>query len=182
MNQITKNIAFAIAVLEILNLDVNKIKNKIKDIKVLEGRGKIYKIKYKNLNFNLIDESYNANPLSMKQSILNLSNVKDKYQKYILLGDMLELGSKSQILHESLSPIINHSKINKLFVHGEHIMNTYKNVNKNKRGNILQEKSDFKEILLPILQNNDYLMIKGSNATGLKKISENLTKGRINAI
>ena len=39
----------------------------------------------------------------MKQSILNLSNVKDKSQKYILLGDMLELGSKSQILHESLS-------------------------------------------------------------------------------
>ena len=118
----------------------------------------------------------------MKQSILNLSNMKDNNQKYVLLGDMLELGSKSQILHESLSPIINLSKISKLFVHGEHIMNTYKNVNKNKRGNILQEKSDFKEVLLPILQNNDYLMIKGSNATGLKKISENLTKGRINAI
>ena len=47
-----------------------------------------------------------------------LSNVKDKHQKYVLLGDMLELGAKSQILHESLSPIINHSKINKLFVHG----------------------------------------------------------------
>ena len=62
------------------------------------------------------------------------------------------------------------------------IINTYKDVNKSKRGNILQEKSDFKEILLPILRNNDYLMIKGSNATGLKKISENLTKGRINAI
>ena len=181
-DQIIKNIAFAIAVLEILKLDVNKIKNKIQDIKVLEGRGKIYKIRYKNLYFNLIDESYNANPLSMKQSILNLSNIKNKHQKYVLLGDMLELGSKSKILHENLSTIINYSKIDKLFVHGEHIMNTYKDVNKSKRGNILQEKSDFKEILLPILRNNDYLMIKGSNATGLKKISENLTKGRINAI
>ena len=60
-------------------------------------------------------------------------------------------------------------------------MDTYKNVNKSKRGNVLQDKSDFKEILLPILQNNDYLMIKGSNATGLNKISKNLTKGRINA-
>ena len=181
-DQIIKNIAFAIAVLEILNLSVDKIKNKIKDIKILAGRGKIHKIKYKNLNFNLIDESYNANPLSMKQSILNLSNMKNNGKKYVLLGDMLELGGKSQNLHKNLSPIINHSKINKLFIHGEHIMDTYKNVNKNKRGNILQEKSDFKEILLPILQNNDYLMIKGSNATGLKNISENLTKGRINAI
>ena len=95
---------------------------------------------------------------------------------------MLELGKKTQILHEDLSPIINHSNISKMFIHGEHIMNTYKNINKNKRGNILQYKSDFKEIILPILQNNDYLMIKGSNATGLNKISKNLTKGRINAI
>tara|TARA_E500000178_G_scaffold346778_1_gene398952 strand:- start:1159 stop:3918 length:2760 start_codon:yes stop_codon:yes gene_type:complete len=180
--QLIKNIAFAVAALEVLNLNINKIQNKIKNIKILEGRGKIYKIRYKNLNFNLIDESYNANPLSMKQSILNLSNVKNNNRKYILLGDMLELGKNTQILHKKLSPIINHSNINKLFIHGDHIMNTYKHVNKKKRGNILQENSDFKEILLPILQNNDYLMIKGSNATGLNKISKSLTKGRVNAI
>ena len=181
-DQLIKNIAFAIAVLEILNLNINKIKNKIKNIKILEGRGKIFKIKYKNLKFNLIDESYNANPLSMKQSILNLSKIKNRNCKYILLGDMLELGKKSQILHKKLSPIINESSINKVFIYGDHIMNTYKNVNKIKRGNVLQDKSDFKEVLLPILQNNDYLMIKGSNATGLNKISKYLTKGRIHAI
>ena len=95
---------------------------------------------------------------------------------------MLELGKKSQILHKQLSPIINNSNINKLFIHGKSIMNTYRNVKKNKRGNILQYKSDFKDILLPILQNNDYLMIKGSNATGLNKISKNLSRGKINAI
>ena len=181
-DQLTKNIIFALATLEILNLDINKVKDKIKNINTLEGRGRVYKIKYKNLNFNLIDESYNANPLSMKQSILNLSNLKNKNHKYVLLGDMLELGKKSKVLHEKLSTIVNHSNINKIFIHGNLIMDTYKNVNKNKRGNVLQDKSDFKEILLPILQNNDYLMIKGSNATGLNQISKNLTKGRINAI
>ena len=58
-------------------------------------------------------------------------------------------------------------------------MDTYKNIRKKKRGNILQYKSDFKDVLLPILQNNDYLMIKGSNATGLNTISKNLTKGKL---
>ena len=130
----------------------------------------------------MIDESYNANPLSMKQSILNLSNLKNNNHKYILLGDMLELGKKSKELHEKLSTTINHSNINKIFIHGDLIMDTYKNVSKDKRGNVLQDKSDIKEILLPILQNDDYLMIKGSNATGLNQISKNLTKGRINAI
>ena len=180
--QIEKNILFAVAVLEILNLNIDKIKNKIQNIKILGGRGKIFKVKYKNFNFNLIDESYNANPLSMKQSIINLSNIKDNNKKYVLLGDMLELGNKSKILHKKLSPIINESKIDKLFIHGNHIMNTYKNIKKSKRGNILQYKSDFKDLLLPILQNNDYLMIKGSNATGLNEITKNLTKGRINAL
>ncbi len=181
-SQLVKNIAFAIAVLETLNLDIYKIKNKINNINILEGRGKIYKIKYKNFNFNLIDESYNANPLSMKQSILNLSNIKNNNSKYMLLGDMLELGKKSQKLHKKLSPIINSSNINKLFIHGNYIMDTYKSVKKSKRGNILQYKSDFKDLLLPILRSDDYLMIKGSNATGLNKISKNLTKGKFNAI
>ena len=181
-NNHLKNILFAIAVLKILKLDVSIIQNKIHKIEALEGRGKIVKIKFKDIKFNLIDESYNANPLSMKESILNLSKINIKNNKYILLGDMLELGNKSHNLHRKLSPIINNSKINKLFVHGNYIMNTYKNVKKSKRGNILQCKSDFKEVLLPVLQNNDYLMIKGSNATGLNKISKNLTKGRINAI
>ncbi len=181
-DHVVKNIGFAIAVLKNLNLDIEKIKHKIKKIKILEGRGKIFKVKYKNLNFNLIDESYNANPLSVKQSILNLSNIKNNNHKYVLLGDMLELGKNAKKLHKKLSPIINNSNINKLFIHGNHIMETYKNVKKNKRGNILQCKSDFKELLLPILRNNDYLMIKGSNATGLNKLSKNLTAGRINVI
>ncbi len=181
-NKNVKNISFAIAVLECLNLKIKKIENKIKNIKTLEGRGKIYKVKLKNINFNLIDESYNANPLSMKESIHNLSNIKINSSKYVLLGDMLELGSKSKKLHKNLSPIINNADIRKLFIYGDNIMDTYTNVKKNKRGNILQHKSDFDEILLPILKNNDYLMIKGSNATGLNKISKNLTKGKINAV
>ena len=130
--QIVKNIAFAIATLEILKLNIYKIVNKFKEIKVLEGRGKIFKVKYKNINFNLIDETYNANPLSMKQSIMNLSNLKSSNNKYILLGDMLELGEKSQTLHKGLSSVINNSSINKIFVHGNHIMDTYKNIKKKK--------------------------------------------------
>ena len=118
----------------------------------------------------------------MKESILKLSKMNIKNNKYILLGDMLELGTKTHILHKKLSPIINESKINKLFVLGNHIMDTYKHVKKSKRGNILQFRSDVKEIIFPILQNNDYLMIKGSNATGLNKISKNLSRGNINAI
>ena len=181
-NHHIKNILFAIAVLEILNLNFEKIKNKLNELDILKGRGKIIKVKHKNVNFNLIDESYNANPLSMKESINKLSKMKIKSNKYILLGDMLELGQKTKLLHKKLSPIINNSNIRKLFVLGENIMDTYKYVKKSKRGNILQLKSDINDVLIPILQNNDYLMIKGSNATGLQEISKNLSRGNLNAL
>ena len=56
-------------------------------------------------------------------------------------------------------------------------MNTYKHVNKKKRGNILQENSDFKEILLPILQNNDYFL---ADVRSLQNISDQKTQMEIN--
>ena len=95
---------------------------------------------------------------------------------------MLELGNKTNKLHKRLVPYVNNSDIDKLFVHGKKIVKIYKNIKKNKQGNILQHKSDVKDTILPIIQNNDYLMIKGSNGTGLHKISNNLIKGKYNAL
>ena len=51
-NNHLKNILFAIAVLKILKLDVSIIQNKIHKIEALEGRGKIVKIKFKDIKFN----------------------------------------------------------------------------------------------------------------------------------
>ena len=60
-------------------------------------------------------------------------------------------------------------------------MNTYKsviyNLNKSKRGNIFQNDDDIDLTLENIISNNDYLMIKGSNATGLNILSKKMIKG-----
>ena len=66
--------------------------------------------------FKLIDESYNANPLSVKNAITNLSKIKkNNCKKYVLLGDMLELGSRSKKYHIELFKVINNSDIDKVF-------------------------------------------------------------------
>ena len=176
------NILCCLTLLENLNLDLNKIRNFFKNINSLSGRGKIHSVKRFKKKFKLLDESYNANPLSMKNAILNLSNIKkNKQKKYLLLGDMLELGKKSDFYHRSLSKIINRTDIDKLFVYGEKVLKTYKYIYTRKRGNILQTKEDFDDIFSKVIQNKDFLMIKGSNATGLSKISQNIIKGSINA-
>ena len=90
---------------------------------------------------------------------------------------MLELGHKSVELHKGISKVINNSDIDKVFVKGIKTLNTYKNIIKNKRGNILQQESDIDFTLKNIVTNNDYLMIKGSNATGLNNLSKRIING-----
>ncbi len=177
------NILCSITVLKILNLDFNKIKNFFNQTLSLKGRGKTHKVKRYKTQFKLIDESYNANPLSVKNAIMNLSKIKDKdHKKYVLLGDMLELGNKSDFYHKNLSKIINSSNIDKLFVYGEKVLKTYKYISKKKQGNILLNKNDFDDVFSNVVKKNDYLMIKGSNATGLNKISSSIIKGTIHVI
>ena len=177
LNNLNKlNLLCCLSVLYILKLDINKIRYFVDFFKPLDGRGKIYKIKRYNKIFNLVDESYNSNPSSVKQAINNLNYLNNSSKNYVILGDMLELGSKSEFYHKSLSTILNKSKINKVFVYGKNVMTTYKNLLKNKRGNVIQNKDDIDVVLNNVVENNDYLMIKGSNATGLQKFSYLLRK------
>ncbi len=172
------NLLSSLALIKALNLNFNKLKNSFKNYEPTEGRGKIYKIKRYKKRFRLIDESYNANPLSVKNAIKNFNSIKkENFKKYLLLGDMLELGKKSEKLHEDLSKVINNSDIDKVFIKGNKTLLTFRKINKNKRGNIFQQEEDVDFTLNNIIANNDYLMIKGSNATGLNNLSKKIIKG-----
>ncbi len=172
------NVLSSLALLRVLNLNIKKIIKNFKNYRPTEGRGKIHLVKRYKKNFKLIDESYNANPLSVKNAISNFKSLKKHYcKKYLLLGDMLELGKNSTKYHTDLSQVINNSDIDKVFVKGNKTLATYRHINKNKRGNIFQHDEDVDFTLKNIIANNDYLMIKGSNATGLNNLSKKIIKG-----
>ena len=89
------NVLASLAVLKELKIDILKVKNSFKNFQSPEGRGKKYSILRYKKKFKLIDESYNANPLSVRNAIKKLTSIKKgKFKKYLILGDMLELGSK----------------------------------------------------------------------------------------
>ena len=165
------NILAALSVMSIF-LDISKLKKNIFiGFKIPNGRGDFAKIKIDNKKLNLIDESYNSNPLSLKSSILNFDKIKiDKGKKYLLLGDMLELGKHSKKLHLSIGKIINNTKIDKVFVKGNKVLFIYNSISKKKKGRILNDNSQIIDLIKNDLNNNDYLMVKASNATGFNKI------------
>ena len=181
MSQYLDNILASVALLsEFYNL--KNINEKLfYNFKVPLSRGDQIKVRFKNKTIYLTDESYNSNPLSLKFAIENFNN-KNKSNKYLILGDMLELGKFSKILHKKMSKIINKTSIKKVYVVGKHIKETFYNINIKKRGRILKDKSEIYKLIKNNLNNNDHLMIKASNSTGLNSVVANIKKGKIYAV
>ncbi|MDC0984170.1 UDP-N-acetylmuramoyl-L-alanyl-D-glutamate--2,6-diaminopimelate ligase [Candidatus Pelagibacter sp.] len=173
-NNFQNNILNILAALAVMSIFINIFKlnkNLFMGFKTPDGRGDIAKIKIDNKRLNLVDESYNSNPLSLKSSILNFDKIQiNKGKKYLLLGDMLELGKHSKRLHQTIGKIINNTKIDKVFVKGNKVLFTYNSVSKKKRGRVLNNNSQIIDLIKNDLNNNDYLMVKASNATGFNKI------------
>ena len=172
------NVLACIAVLNVLNLNLIKIDKKFKNFNLPSGRGDAKVVKKFKKRFKFIDESYNANPLSMLSAIKNMNNykIKTKSKKIIFLGDMLELGKKSKKFHKELSAIINKSDIDKVFVYGQYIRETFKNLSKYKKGKVFNNLNEAYYHFSKFINNNDLLMIKGSNATGLNQFSKNIKR------
>ncbi len=65
-------------------------------------------------------------------------NGNKKNRKLVFLGDMLELGKKSKKFHRMLSTVINRSSIDKVFVYGKHIKETFNYLSDSKKGKIFR--------------------------------------------
>ena len=146
-------------------------KNIFLKFKVPQGRGDLSKIRIFKKNINLVDESYNSNPLSLKSAILNYDKIiSKKFKKYLLLGDMLELGKHSKKLHQSIAAIINKTNIDKVFIKGRNMKFMFEKLSDSKKGRVLFNKSQIIDLIRNDLNNNDNLMVKASNATGFNNI------------
>ncbi len=185
-NKNTSNLYNILATLASINLYVD-IKNLKKNIflnfKTPKGRGDISKIKLKNKKIFLVDETYNSNPLSLKTAIENFDKIEPKNSnKYLVLGDMLELGKHSRKQHKLISKVVNKTKIKKVYVIGKHIKETFKNLKRDKKAKILINNHAIMDVINNKLSDNDYLMIKGSNSTGLHFITNKLKQRFSNAV
>ena len=95
---------------------------------------------------------------------------------------MLELGKYSRKLHKDAASIINKTKIDKVYVYGKEVIETFNKISPQKRGKILYSKKEILNFIKNDIKNDEYLMIKGSNSTGLTKIAKMLRRGKINAL
>ncbi len=156
--------------------DIDKLaKNLFLNFKVPKSRGDIMIYRKGSKKVTIINESYNSNPLSFKFALERFDmNYKNSKKKYLLIGDMLELGKYSKKLHIKIAEYINKSGINKTFTYGNLTNHTFNKLKPQIRGKIINNKVDILNLINNEIPDNSFLMIKGSNSTGLSKIIDNL--------
>jgi UDP-N-acetylmuramoyl-tripeptide--D-alanyl-D-alanine ligase len=123
----------------------------------------------------LIDDSYNANPGSMKAALLTLRDIKEECRAVAVLGDMLELGDSSVAAHEETGRLAA-SCVERLLVIGEMAEVVARGAMK---GGLAPDKvfrardhGELSDHLLKTIENGDFVLVKGSRGMKMEKQAE----------
>lgn len=172
-NHFVLNSLCAIAVGNIFEIPIEKIKHGIESFDLTKKRMDITKIKE---NITIINDCYNANYDSMKAALEYLGKIENK-RKIAVLGDMLELGKYSKELHEKVGKEVIKNKIDILIVVGKeakYIANIAKT--EMSKENIIECESNEEtaKILNKIKKENDCILFKASNGMKFGEIIEKI--------
>ena len=180
-----KNAAALLALVFSLKLNPSKAIFALESWSPLAGRGQVLEIEVKYSNYKisiyLIDESYNANPGSVKSSLETLASIysyrksKYKYNRRIaVLGDMLELGFFEVEEHVNISRFARLYKIDKIYSVGSRMKKIYDVLPSHMQGFWTETAEEMQHILVNKLKDGDIVMIKGSFSIGMNTIVNKL--------
>ncbi len=161
---VAQNSLAVIAALHASGRDVMKGAKALSGLKPVAGRGARELLKVPGGEVLVIDESYNANPASMRAALSVLGDVpRDEHRRRLaILGDMLELGADSDALHAGLSESVETAAIDLVFLSGPHMQKLFEQLPDATRGAWANDVEDIADAVVAALHPGDVVMIKGS--------------------
>ena len=169
-----ENVIASISVIKELKLPTKKITKVISKLKPLSGRGEKLTINFdSNQKTIIIDDSYNANPASMKAALYNFNSLRVKYHEFetvVIIGDMLELGKSSTKMHLDLIPILKRINPNLVLTVGKYTKKINDKLNLTIKCQSYFEISQLIKDIRQYIKPNQIVLLKGSNGTGLWKL------------
>lgn len=174
---IVQNALAVCAALHLTGADLNKGLATLASIEAGRGRGARLRLSLPDGELTILDESYNANPASMRAAIGLLGGtVVDKGARRIaVMGDMLELGEESDALHAGLLYALEAANIDLAFVCGTHMKALYEVLPTKMRGKYAATSDGLEESLLDTVAKGDALMVKGSLGSRMGPLVDFLT-------
>ena len=126
---------------------------------------------------HIIDDTYNANPESMKAALATLKELKKDKRGVFVLGDMLELGDLAESLHHKIGVVAVRSGITRLYSTGafaETVAAGARSENMNPHNIFSGGKQEILDDLICWLKPDDWVLIKGSRGMRMEDIVEGL--------
>lgn len=151
--------------LEALDVDLDDGLAALGSFEPLAGRGAETKVRAAQGAFTLIDESYNANPISMASAIATLGGRAAAGRRIVALTDMLELGPEAQAFHAGLAEPLEAAKIDLVFCAGPLMKSLWDALPPTRRGGYAETAAELAPQVAQAIEPGDVVMVKGSNGS-----------------
>jgi len=143
----------------------------LKSFEFPQGRGQIVRLG----QGWLINDTYNANPVSMRSALQALQAIETRAQRIFIAADMLELGSQSKALHQSMGESIAASGIDVFITVGHwagFMASKVKALNKRILVFACRDVESAQKCLAKVFHNGDAVLIKGSRRMKMEQVAE----------
>lgn len=171
------NIINSLAVIEaatLCGLSPHKIKEGLNNYMPIDNRGEVITL---NKSIKIVNDSYNANPESVKAAVKSLTETHKNIFKTLVIGDMAELGEFSEKLHRETGKFINNLDINRVITIGDSAKLIAQELNQNKIAtHSFDSIEDGTEFIKQTLEKNSVVLLKASRCMAFDKIADELRR------
>ncbi|GAB1582482.1 UDP-N-acetylmuramoylalanyl-D-glutamyl-2,6-diaminopimelate--D-alanyl-D-alanine ligase [Phyllobacterium phragmitis] len=169
---IVQNALAVLGAAHLTGADMAKVAMALATLQPEEGRGARHRLHHPDGVITLIDESYNANPASMRAALalLHAAQPEARGRRIAVLGDMLELGEHAPKLHRELAEPISGAGVNALFIGGPEMSVLASALPVEIQTEYRQSVEELQPLVVKAVRPGDVIMIKSSKGIGFSKI------------
>jgi UDP-N-acetylmuramoyl-tripeptide--D-alanyl-D-alanine ligase len=169
---IAENAMAALGVVALFGADLDAARTALEGLRAVKGRGARHRLALGDGQLTLIDESYNANPASMRAAIALLAQSvpQGSGRRIAVLGDMLEMGEFSARVHEDLAGVLLAAGIEHVLLSGAEMVALRAALPDTVQVTYLATTAELSDFVVRHVMPGDVLMVKSSLGLGFGKI------------
>jgi UDP-N-acetylmuramoyl-tripeptide--D-alanyl-D-alanine ligase len=167
-----RNALGVLLAVDALGADLGRAAAALAEFAPQKGRGERFTLQSPSGPFTVIDESYNANPASMRAALALLGAARPGAggRRIAVIGDMLELGPGGAEMHAALARILSENRVDLLFGAGPLTRALFEAAAEPIRAAWAERSGDILGPLANALRGGDVVMVKGSNGSRMEPV------------
>lgn len=171
-----QNSLAVLAAVHALGADISVAADDFAAVEPPQGRGRVHTVHSGGITFHVIDDGYNASPVSIAAALAVLSRLGQGAagRRIAVLGDMLELGENSKALHQALADDVINCGIDLVYAAGTRMGDLYGVLPDNLKGRSADDSADLIDGLSNDLREGDVVLVKGSAGARMGLVVEAL--------